>query len=69
MLHNIGATESSKALTIEQISEWTRMDAPALTTHLQKLIELGYAKHFRQEEKDKFHLTIDGIRKVLSLYS
>ena len=69
MLHNIGATESSKALTIGQISEWTRMEAPELDVHLKKLIELGYAQHFRSEEKDKYHLTIDGIRKVLSLYS
>ena len=69
MLHNIGATESSKALTIQQISEWTRMEAPELEVHLTKLIELGYAQHFRSEEIDKYHLTIDGIRKVLSLYS
>ena len=69
MLHNIGATESSKALTIKQISEWTRMEAPELIDHLQKLIELGYAQHFRTGEIDKYHLTIDGIRKVLSLYS
>ena len=69
MLHNIGATESSKALTIGQISEWTRMETPELEVHLKKLIELGYAQHFRSEEKDKYHLTIDGIRKVLSLYS
>jgi len=69
MLHNIGATESSKALTIKQISEWTRMEAPELQGHLQKLIESGYAQHFRSGESDKYHLTIDGIRKVLSLYS
>ena len=69
MLHNIGATESAKALTIKQISEWTRMEAPELEVHLTKLIELGYAQHFRSEEIDKYHLTIDGIRKVLSLYS
>ncbi|MCW4016994.1 MAG: hypothetical protein NWF06_11545 [Candidatus Bathyarchaeota archaeon] len=69
MLHNIGATEAAKALTIVQISEWTRMDASELQGHLQKLIELGYAKHFRSEETDKYHLTTDGIRKVLSLYS
>ena len=69
MLHNIGATQSSKALTVDQISEWTRMDAPELHNHLQKLIELGYAQHFRSEETDKYHLTVDGIRKVLSLYS
>ena len=69
MLHNIGATESSKALTIQQISEWTRMQPPELQGHLQKLIELGYAQSFRSEESDKYHLTTDGIRKVLSLYS
>jgi DNA-binding MarR family transcriptional regulator len=69
MLHNIGATESSKALTIQQISEWTRMASPELQGHLQKLIGLGYAQSFRSEEADKYHLTTDGIRKVLSLYS
>jgi len=69
MLHNIGATEAQKALTINQISEWTRMDTPELQEHLQKLIELGYAQHFRCDDADKYHLTIDGIRKVLSLYS
>ena len=46
MLHNIGATESSKALTTKQISEWTRMEAPELEVHISKLIELGYAKRF-----------------------
>jgi DNA-binding IclR family transcriptional regulator len=69
MLHNIGATESSKSLTIQQISEWTRMETPELEGHLQKLIELGYAQRFRTDETDKYHLTVDGIRKVLSLYS
>ena len=69
MLHNIGATESSKSLTIKQISEWTRMDAPELQVHLQKLIELGYVQSFRSDETDKYYLTVDGIRKVLSLYS
>ena len=69
MLNNIGATESSKALTIKQISEWTRMEAPELEVHITKLIELGYAQHFWSEEIDKYHLTIDGIRKVLSIYS
>ena len=69
MLHNIGATEASKALTIQQISEWTRMEAPELRSHLQKLIELGYTQSFHSEDTEKFHLTVDGIRKVLSLYS
>jgi DNA-binding MarR family transcriptional regulator len=69
MLHNIGATESTKALTIRQISEWTRMEDSELLIHLRKLIELGYVQSFRSEEAEKYHLTTDGIRKVLSLYS
>ena len=69
MLHNIGATEASKALAIDQISDWTRMDAPELETHLKNLINLGYVQSFRSDETDKYHLTVDGIRKVLSLYS
>jgi DNA-binding MarR family transcriptional regulator len=69
MLHNIGATESSKALKIEEIAEWTRMEDSELQVHLNKLIELGYIKSYRSEETDKFYLTVDGIRKVLSLYS
>jgi hypothetical protein len=69
MLHNIGATEASKALTVNQIEEWTRMDAPELEGHLKKLIKLGYAKKVCLEETNKYHLTTDGIRKVLSLYS
>jgi DNA-binding MarR family transcriptional regulator len=69
MLHNIGATEPPKALTIQQISEWTRMESPELQRHLQKLIELGYVQSLHSEKIDKYHLTTDGIRKVLSLYS
>jgi DNA-binding IclR family transcriptional regulator len=69
MLHNIGATESGKSLTIQQISEWTKMDTPALQFHLQKLSELGYVQFIQAEGIDKYHLTLDGIRKVLSIYS
>jgi DNA-binding IclR family transcriptional regulator len=69
MLHNIGATESGRSLTIQQISEWTRMDLPTLQFHLQKLSELGYVQFVQAEGIDKYHLTLDGIRKVLSIYS
>ena len=69
MLHNIGATESGRSLTAQQISEWTRMDTPTLQLHLQKLNELGYVQFVQVEGTDKCHLTLDGIRKVLSIYS
>ena len=69
MLHNIGATESGKSLTLQQISEWTKMDTSTLQFHLQKLSELGYVQFIQAEGIDKYHLTLDGIRKVLSIYS
>lgn len=69
MLHNIGATESGKSLTAQQISEWTKMDNPTLQFHLQKLIKLGYIESLHAEGIDKYNLTLDGIRKVLSIYS
>jgi len=69
MLHNIGATASERSLTLQQISEWTRMDTPALQFHLRKLVELGYVQFIQAEGTDKYHLTLDGIRKVLSIYS
>lgn len=47
MLHNIGATESGRSLTLHQISEWTKMDTPALESHLQKLIGLGYVQFWK----------------------
>lgn len=69
MLHNIGAIASERSLTLQQISEWTRMETPALRSYLQKLIELGYVQFIQIEGMDKYHLTLDGIRKVLSIYS
>jgi DNA-binding IclR family transcriptional regulator len=69
MLHNIGATASERSLTLQQISEWTRMETPALQSYLQKLIELGYVQFIQIEGMDKYHLTLNGIRKVLSIYS
>ncbi|KPV61907.1 MAG: hypothetical protein AOA66_1579 [Candidatus Bathyarchaeota archaeon BA2] len=69
MLHNIGAIASERSLTIQQISEWTKMENPALQSNLQKLVELGYVQFIQAEGTDKYHLTLDGIRKVLSIYS
>ena len=69
MLHNIGATESENSLTIQQISEWTKVDHLKLQFFLKKLIESGYVNFIQSDQTDKYHLTIDGIRKVLSSYS
>ena len=69
MLHNIGATTSEKSLPIEKISEWTRMEISAVQLQLQKLVELDFVQRIEAEGVDKYHITLDGIRRVLSTYS
>ncbi|MEA2089587.1 MAG: hypothetical protein U9O89_02360 [Thermoproteota archaeon] len=69
MLHNIGATTPDKSLSLNDISEWTEMDAPVVRVHLQRLTDLGYIQLIKVEETEKYHLTQSGIRKVLTLYS
>ena len=69
MLHNIGATTSEKSLPIDRISEWTRMETSVVQLQLQKLVELDFVHCTKTEGIDKYHITLNGIRKVLSTYS
>ena len=45
------------------------MEISTLSSYLQKLTELGYVQFIKAEGVDKYHVTINGIRKVLSIYS
>lgn len=69
MLHNIGATRLEKSLSIQEICNWTAMEASSIELHLQKLVELGYVQPTEVEGAGRYHLTPNGIRKVLTLYS
>lgn len=69
VLHNVGATSSEKSLTIEEISTWTVMKPDEIEENLQKLIRNDYVHVNLIEGARKYHVTIDGIRKVLSMYS
>jgi DNA-binding IclR family transcriptional regulator len=69
MLHNIGAISPDKALTVDEIVKWTTMNISTVQEHLGRLIELGYIKTFKADGTDKYHLSVDGIRKVLTFYS
>jgi DNA-binding IclR family transcriptional regulator len=69
MLHNIGATTPERSLTVKEISEWTTVEASTVQSYLQKFVEEGYVNYIRVGEVDKYHLTLNGIRKVLSIYS
>lgn len=69
MLHNIGATDSGRSLTVEEISTWTAMEPEKIMENLQKLIEADYVHLDINSGVEKYHTTINGIRKVLSMYS
>lgn len=69
MLHNIGATTPEKSLSLQEICDWTTMEISAVQSHLQRLIGLGHVGSTKTEGVDKYHVTLNGIRKVLSTYS
>jgi DNA-binding IclR family transcriptional regulator len=69
MLHNVGATTSDKSMSIEEIAQWTELEAETLRNHLQKLLELGYVEFVEVGGTQKYHLTPVGITKVMTLYS
>ena len=69
MLHNIGATKPEKSLSIEEISEWTEIGTSKIETELQKLAEQGFVQLMEAGGINKYHVTLSGMRKVLSMYS
>lgn len=69
MLHNVGAINAERSLTMEEISKWTDKDANIIQEYLRKLKVLGYVQSVRREDIEKYHVSVMGIRKVLTLYS
>ena len=69
MLHNIGATNVERALSVEEIAKWTDKELSVIQKFLRKLGELGYVEFVKRNEADRFHVSVTGIRKVLTLYS
>ena len=69
MLHNIGATTPEKSLSLPEIRDWTTMEISAVQPQLRNLMGSGYVESTNTEGVDKYHVTLDGIRKVLSMYS
>lgn len=69
ILHNIGATEPGKALTLEEIARWTAMDPSKAEQNLNKLMENRYIEVMETMGAKRYFVSVDGIRKVLSMYS
>jgi DNA-binding MarR family transcriptional regulator len=69
MLSNIGVITPDKSLTIEELSERTRVEISVIQKLLSKLVQEGYVEVSTIEFTEKYYLTLNGIRKVLSTYS
>ncbi len=69
MLHNIGAVNSEKSLTTDEIFKWTFIEPEKIKRYLQKLIQSEYIIMNPNQGKPRYHITSNGIRKVLSTYS
>jgi len=69
MLHNVGAINAERSLTVEEIVKWTDKEFFVIQKYLRKLEELGYVQSVEKDGLDKYHVSVMGIRKVLTLYS
>jgi predicted transcriptional regulator len=69
MLHNIGAVNSEKSLTTDEISKWTFIESEKVKQYIQKLLQSEYISMILNQGTPRYHVTSNGIRKVLSTYS
>lgn len=69
MLHNIGATSPERSLTFEEIVRWTMLEPSKVEHNLKILMEGNYIAMSMDSGTKKYFITVDGIRKVLSMYS
>jgi predicted transcriptional regulator len=69
LLHNIGAINSDKSMTIEEISVWIAMESEKVKEYLEKLISNNYISMDVYEGNRRYYVTKEGIRKVLTMYS
>ena len=69
MMHNIGAVNPERSLSADELALWIGMDAGTIVGYLQKLREGGYVEFIEMSGIQKYHVTRNGIMKVLTLYS
>ena len=69
LLHNIGAISPERSLSIDEIAQWAGIDCWRVKEKLLRLKSQKYINIHINDDVEKYYLTIDGIRKVLSIYS
>ncbi len=69
LLHNIGAISPDRSLSVDEIARWAGIDSWRVKERLLKLRDERYIDIHVRDNVEKYYLTINGIRKVLSIYS
>ena len=69
LLHNIGATCPERSLSIEEISRGAAIDSQKVKEKLSKLANDRYVDILISGGVERYYVTVEGIRKVLSTYS
>jgi len=69
ILNNVGAISKNRALSIEEISRKTKIDAERLKETLEQLKSMGYVNSISRKGQERYFLTPTGILVALSSYS
>ena len=69
LLHNIGAISPERSLSIKEISRWTATEQEMVRKKLSELTNRRYVDVFLSGDQEKYYVTVEGMRKVLSTYS
>ena len=69
LLHNIGAISPERGLSIKEISRWTAIEQEMVRKKLSELTNRRYVDVFLSGDQEKYYVTVEGMRKVLSTYS
>jgi hypothetical protein len=69
ILHNVGAVNPEKSLSLEEIVSWTTTKQEYAKDKLRNLLDKDYIQMIIKQGEERYHVNENGIRKVLSMYS
>lgn len=69
ILNNVGAINPERALEINEVARWASMEPLKAEESLNKLVKDGYVEAKVISGVKKYFATVNGIRRVLSIYS
>lgn len=67
-LHNIGAIDEGRAMSVEEISSRIDMEISLVSRHLEELVTRGYIAK-KTDLEEKFFVKPQGILRVVKAYT